>query len=156
MIEQTIEPWLHVFSIWYAISTAYTLRKLVYGGVLVAVLGTWGFLSDIWTHLSVYIYWDPAGTEIPLPKVIFLAPFAFAFLHLYYQLCANTYATNLTKILLALFFIVGNVTFTPADDSLKDIYWHYNHSVLHVISAVTVGVVAQHLDELRMIKEKIN
>lgn len=154
MEQLTINPWLHIFSFWYLTTTVYTLRNFFYSSLTLGTLGTWAFVSDSWMHASVYIYWEPNGRDIPLPENLFLVPFAITIMCLYFKFVILTHASNLIKVLLAVIFVVGTVMFTPPNDSVKDLSWHYNHAVLHLITAAFSGVCAMYFKELRMLKQK--
>ena len=106
-------------------------------------------------HASVYIYGDPNGHEIPLHEKIFLIPFVITIMCIYYKFIVLTHAASFVKIFLAVFFLAGTFYFLPPDDSAKDFYWHCNHAVLHLITAVFAGVCAKYFEELRMIKQNI-
>ena len=148
------ETWLLVFSFWYLITTVYTIRKFCHSSLTLGVLSIWAFASDSWMHASVYVYGDPNGYEIPLHKNLFLIPFTVVIISLYFKFIILTYATNLTKVLLAVFFLVGVFYLLPPDDAVKDFSWHCNHAVLHLITAMFAGVCAEYFEELRMIKQK--
>ena len=149
-----VPTWLHAFSLWYLVSLVYTIKWAWDGGVIVGVLISLGLLSDIWMHISVYLYWDLVDREIPLSTYIFPPLFVAGLSCLYFQFVYYTNASVIRKILLAVSFVVVTVIFTPAKDTPKDVYWHANHALLHFITGFVPYVCTHYLQEQRTLSAK--
>ena len=144
-----IPIWLHAFSVWYFVSLAFTIKWSWNASVLSGAMISVGLLSDLWQHLSVYVYWDHVGRKLDpmLISYIFIPAFVVGISSLYLKFVLYTNASVLGKVLLAVSFVVVTIVFTPADDTSKDIYWHSNHAMLHFITGFVPWMCSNYLQE---------
>ena len=107
----------------------------------------WGLIGGMGEHLKAYfldLEARPVGDR--WMYVVFDGPLIVALLYMFVRFLLETNAMRLLKLAIAILNVVLFVVLFVTGESVQDVYWHIQHSILHLCTAMETGLVASYLD----------